>query len=394
MLRYTSTAAMPKPRLLFISNLFPDDAEPYRGLDNATILRHLAERWDIATLAVRPTLPFRGRRYIPREEDAPLGPRYVPSLYVPKIGHKLNHRLMARALRRHVAQFHGAFQAALVSWIFPDSCAVAMLAREMGFPFVAIAQGSDVHQYLRIPQRREIITSLLPAASGIITRSAELSRLLGDAGIPRERLHTVYNGINLALFHPAEHLAIRRELRLPLDSRIVLFVGNFVDIKNPTLLVQAIAQLREDPAFANVLLIFVGGGPLEDEINFLTSRGGLDERVMLAGRLAAPMVAKFMQAADVVCLPSDNEGVPNVILEAFATGRPVVASNVGGIPEVHNAPHLGRLVPPRDLDALVGALKGVLSELPDSGRIRAHAEQFTWQRAADAYHRVLSVAGA
>ncbi len=384
---------MPKPRLLFISNLFPDDSEPYRGLDNATVLRHLTERWDVATLAVRPTLPFRGRRYMPRAEDQALAPRFVPSLYVPKIGHRLNHRLMAGALRKHVAQFRGAFQVALVSWLYPDACAVALLAREMGFPFVAIAQGSDVHQYLRMPARREIISSLMSEASGIITRSGELARLLGQVGIPRERLHPVYNGINLAQFHPAEHLAVRRELRLPPDARIVLFAGNFVAIKNPLLLVQAVAKLREDPAFANVLLVMVGGGPLEGDINFQVSRGGMDERVMLAGRLGAPMVAKFMQAADVLCLPSDNEGVPNVILEAFATGRPVVASNVGGISEVHNAPYLGRLVPPRDLDALVGALGGVLSELPDTNRIRAHAEQFTWQRTADAYHRVLSVAG-
>lgn len=385
---------MPKPRLLFISNLFPDESEPYRGLDNATVLRHLTERWDIATLAVRPTLPFCGKPCVPRAEDLPLAPRYVPALYVPKIGHKLNHRLMAQSLRSEITQFRGAFQCVLASWIYPDACAVALLAREMKFPFVAIAQGSDVHQYLRIPQRREIISTLMPAASGIITRSGELAGLLGDAGVPRDRLHTVYNGINLALFHPAEHLALRRELRLPPDARIVLFVGNFVPIKNPTLLVQAVAKLREDEAFSNVLLVFIGGGPLEGEIQFHASRGGMDECVMLAGRLDAPMVAKFMQAADVLCLPSDNEGVPNVILEAFATGRPVVASNVGGIPEVHNAPHLGRLVPPRDLDALVGALGSVLSELPDAARIRAHAEQFTWQRAADAYHRVLSVAGA
>ena len=274
---------MPKPRLLFISNLFPDEAEPYRGLDNATVLRHLTERWDIATIALRPTLPFRGRRYVPRDEDAPLAPRFVEALYVPKVGHQVNHRLMARALRRQIQQMRGAFQVALVSWIYPDACAVALLAKEMGFPFVAIAQGSDVHQYLRIPQRREIITSLLPGASGIITRSAELARLLGDAGLPRERLHPIHNGINLALFHPAEHLAIRRELRLPPDARIVLFVGNFVAIKNPVLMVQAIGRLREDPAFSNVLLVMIGGGPMEDEITFHISRGGLDERVMLAG---------------------------------------------------------------------------------------------------------------
>jgi glycosyltransferase involved in cell wall biosynthesis len=384
---------MPKPRLLFISNLFPDTREPYRGLDNATVLHHLAERWDIATLALRPTLPFGGKRWRARDEDAALSPRFVKTPYLPKIGHSVNHRLMAGALRRKLAEMRGAFQVALVSWIFPDACAVALLASEFGFPFVAIAQGSDVHQYLRVPARREIIGHLLPAASGVITRSAELARLLGEAGVPREKLHPIYNGIDLDVFRPGEHLAARRELLLPLDARIVLFVGNFVPIKNTGLLVQAVARLREDPAFANVLLIFVGGGPDEGDITFQASRCNMAEQVMLAGRLAAPMVAKFMRAADVLCLPSDNEGVPNVILEAFASGRPVVASNVGGIPEVHNAAHLGRLVPPRDLDALAGALGGVLSELPDAGRIRAHAEQFTWQAAADAYHGVLSVAG-
>lgn len=385
---------MPKPRLLFISNLFPDDSEPYRGLDNATVLHALADRWDIATLALRPTLPFQGKKRTPRAEDAALAPRYVQTPYIPKIGHGVNHRLMAGALRSKVAKFRGAFQVALSSWIFPDSCATALLAQELKFPFVAIAQGSDVHQYLKIPARKKVITALLPAASGIITRSAELARLLGEAGLPQERLHPIYNGIDLDLFHPVDARIARRELRLPLDCRIVLFVGNFVDIKNPGLLVQAVAKLREDDAFSNVLLVFVGGGPLEGEITFQASRGGMGERVMLAGRLAAPMVAKFMQASDVICLPSDNEGVPNVILEAFATGRPVVASNVGGIPEVHNAPFLGRLVPPRDLDALVGALGSVLSELPETGRIRAHAAQFTWQRTADGYHRILSLARA
>lgn len=383
---------MSKPRLLFISNLFPDAEEPYRGLDNATVLHRLTDRWDVATLALRPTLPLMGKSYRPREEDAVLAPRFLSTPYLPKIGHGVNHKLMAGTLRKHLQPLRGAFNAVLVSWLFPDACAVALVAKELGFPFVAIAQGSDVHQYLENPTRRKVITSLVPGASSIITRSADLARRLAQAGVPHEKLRPVYNGIDLQTFHPADHLAARRELRLPLDSRIVLFVGNFLPIKNPGLVVQAIARLHDDSAFENVLAVFVGGGPSEDDINFQSSRGAAAGRVMIAGRLGAPMVAKFMQAADVLCLPSDNEGVPNVILEAFATGRPVVASNVGGISEVLNAPHLGRLVPPRDLEALTKALGEVLSELPDTARIRAHAEQFTWDRTAAAYDALLRAA--
>jgi glycosyltransferase involved in cell wall biosynthesis len=112
--------------------------------------------------------------------------------------------------------------------------------------------------------------------------------------------------------------------------------------------------------------------------------------VLVAGRMSPEMVAKFMQAADVLCVPSNDEGVPNVILEAFACGLPVVATQVGGIQEVHTADYLGRLVPPRDLEALAEALKAVLDTLPDRDRICAHARQYTWKRAADQYHALLS----
>lgn len=381
---------MSKPRLLFISNLFPDTREPYRGLDNATLLHQLSDRWDVATLAIRPVLPFARADWEPRGDDASLFPRFVAARYIPKIGHRVNHRLMAGSLRRHLKQMRGAFQVALSSWIFPDSCAVSLLSRELNFPFVSIAQGSDVHQYLEIPARRKIIADLLPRAGGIITRSAELGRLLQEAGLPKEKIHPIYNGIDLELFQPGDPRAVREELGLPVEGRIILFVGNFVAIKNPMTVLEAFDRVIEEEEFENVRLVLVGGGPLVDELSYRASRGRMSDRVLFAGRQPSSNIAKFMKAADLLCLPSENEGVPNVILEAFASGLPVVASNVGGIPEVHGEGPLGRLVPPRDVDALTDALKAVLSQLPDREAIRRHGETFTWKRATDAYHEILS----
>jgi glycosyltransferase involved in cell wall biosynthesis len=381
-------------KLLFFSNLFPDRSEPLRGLDNATLLHQLAPRWEIRALALRPSLPFAFAKRIARTDDQPFDPQFWPVPYIPKIGSRANHWLAARALRKPLKALRRqfAFDVVLGSWIYPDCCALAMLAEELGFVFLAIAQGSDVHQYLRMPARRKAICRWLPGASAIITRSAELAKLLAEAGLAKEKLHPIYNGINFERFKSADPLEARRALNLPLEAPIILAVGNLLPIKNPLLLVEAHAELCQWPAFAKTQLVFVGSGPLGAEIRARADAGGHGAQVLLAGRQEAETVARYMQAASILCLPSNNEGVPNVILEAFACGLPVVASRVGGLPEVHTHEFLGRLTPPGDASALRDALRDILSRPVDHAQIEEHARQFSWARTAAAYEALLTKA--
>lgn len=376
-------------KLLFVSNLFPDTTEPYRGLDNITLLHHLADRWEIRALAVRPTL--RPRNWSPREMDTKFDPQYVATPYIPKLGSRWNHRIMAWALRQRVQEIRRqfAFDVVLCSWIFPDSCAIAALSQELDFPFVAIAQGSDVHQYLQNSVRRKIITQLLPHASAIITRSGELARLLAEAGLARERLHPVYNGVDLDLFCSGDKAAARRELGLPADAPVILSVGNFYRIKNPLIPPAALTLMRAERFKAPPVVVMVGGGDLEQDVRQFAESSSLSDRVILPGRTNAEGVARYMKAADVLSLTSANEGVPNVILEAFASGLPVVASKVGGIPEVHPGDDFGRLVSPIDPQAFATAFEETLLSPPPTERMRNHALHFSWQRAADAYHALL-----
>lgn len=383
---------MSKPRLLFISTHFPDTREPHRGLDNAALLHQLRDRWDIATLAVRSVLPFGGKDWEPRTDDAVLFPRYVAANYLPKIGRTVNHRLMAKSLRKKLGTLNGSFQVALTTWLYPDSCAVSLLANELNFPFVAVAHGADVHECSDSPDRGKLVTDLLPAASAIVTRSKEAASTLVAMGLPNERVYPVYNGVNLELFQPGDSLAVREEIGLPNDRRIILFVGEFVPTKNPLVMIEAFARLREDEEFENSVLVIVGGGPLVDEMTFRAGRGRTADHVLFAGRQPPANIAKFMQAADVLCLPNEREGVPNVVFEAFATGLPVVASSGGGIEEVHSGGVLGRLSPSRDIDGLVEALKQTLAAQPQRESIRQHGAQFTWARAADTYHKLLTEA--
>jgi glycosyltransferase involved in cell wall biosynthesis len=380
-------------KLLFVSNLFPDTTAPYRGLDNATLLHHLADRWRIRVLALRPKLPFLpAPERLPREEDSRFTPTYLDIPYVPKIGSRLNYRIMALFMLETLdsLRLRKEFDVILASWLFPDCCAVARLSKQLDFPFVAIAQGSDVHQYLKMSVRRRIMKKWLPRAAAVVTRSGELARLLGEAGLPAERVHPIYNGVDLEQFRPGDPEAARRELSLPLDRPIILFVGNFYGIKNPHILVEALARLPAAAFPSPPVVVMVGGGPLEGDIRRLAERLTLSERVIFAGRTQAAGVARYMQAADVLCLPSKNEGVPNVILEAFASGLPVVASRIGGISEVHPGDDFGRLVPTITPEAFARAITDTLTDPPTPERLREHALQFSWLRTASAYHDLLS----
>lgn len=400
----------PGRRLLFISNLFPDAGEIYRGLDNAVLLGYLRAHFgEIRAMGLRPTLkPTQWGLHAPgsgpwqaREEDAWLRPWYLGTPYVPKLGSYCNDRLLAAqlgpALRQVQPQF--AYDAVLCSWLFPDAAALARTQPPQ--PFVLICQGSDAHQYLRIPARRRAILGAVASSRGVVTRSADLARLLREAGAPAEKLHPIYNGAD-ARFRPLptlEREALREELGVPAGAVVTLFVGNFLPVKNPRLLLESFAEAARVTAVEGIRpqLLMVGGGPLEGNIRDWISELGLGEVVRLEGRLPAAQVARRMQVADVLCMSSRNEGVPNVVLEAQATGVPVISTAVGGIGEIIKLPVQGELVgsamaPAAELGAALSRAWRVAANPGENAKrqreIAALAATYSWEKTAEAYTRL------
>jgi glycosyltransferase involved in cell wall biosynthesis len=377
------------PKLVFVSNLFPDSTEPGLGLYNARIVRQLAARGEVRVIAPRPSWRMQPPARTARTEDAAVQPSFPRAWYVPRVGSHVNHLLMAEALRTPLGALRRSFpyQAILASWIYPDACAVARIAPELGVPFVAVAQGSDVHQYLEVPARRRIILDHMARAAAIVTRSEELRRLLVGAGLDGRRIQVIYNGVDHDVFHPARGAADRAAARAALGwdaaAEVVLYVGNLVPVKNPRLCLDAFARVASERGRAR--MVMVGDGPLEAEL-----RGAAHARVSLVGRKGEREVAALMRAADVLCVPSDNEGVPNVILEGLASGLPVVATRVGGIPEIVTSPLLGTLVPRGDVGALAAALTAALATPARSAEIAAHGARYAWPATVDAYLTVLT----
>jgi len=381
-------------KVLFVSNLFPDSVDPVRGRVNATLLRQMTEKAEVRVIGLRPSLPFIGRnfdRLKPCEEDASLKPVYRTVAYVPKIGSRVNHRLLAARAQAtlHRVKYDFPYDVILCSWLYPDVCGIARLLRGLGRPMVGVSQGSDTHQYLKNNYRRKLIVRTVNVIGGVITRSRDIAQRLGEAGVKQEKIFPIYNGVNTEIFHSGDQLAARQELNLPADAKIITYVGNFLAIKNPLLLVRAHAALTRQYQDQPVHLVMIGGGPLDKNIETAVREQGTANVVHMVGQKTGSEVAKYMRAADVHCIPSDNEGVPNVAFEALACGKPVVATRVGGIPEIVDRDFLGALVPRRDEEGLTEALADHLKSPRAADRIAEHASQFSWGKTVDAYLEVL-----
>lgn len=381
-------------KILFVSNLFPDATDPVRGRINATLLRQMNSKAEVRVVGLRPSLPFVGRNYDRLKscpDDEVLRPVYRTVAYVPKVGSRINHRLLAARARvtLHRVQRDFDFDVILCSWLYPDVCGVARLLKGLKVPLVGISQGSDAHQYLKIRFRRQLIVKTLNRIGGTITRSKDLALRLGEAGVRDDRLFPIYNGVDTDLFQPDSRRDARRAVGLPEDPRLILYVGNLLSIKNPMLLVRAHAQLTRKLAGNPPQLVIVGTGPLREQIAGYCAANGTTNRVYLVGQKTAPEVARYMQASDILCIPSDNEGVPNVAFEAMACGLPVVATRVGGIPEVVDRDFLGSLIDRGDENALVAALDDHFQNRRPGDQIAGHAQKFSWDKTTDAYLKVL-----
>jgi glycosyltransferase involved in cell wall biosynthesis len=226
-------------------------------------------------------------------------------------------------------------------------------------------------------------------AGCLVVVSRALMQRAAELGFDVSKSQVIYNGVDSQKFSPRSRAECRKTLGLPPTSKLVVFVGNLKVSKGCVdLLAAAPAVLQAHP---DTKFCFVGSGPAERELRKLARRLSVAGNLILAGRQAHDRVVDWMGASDVVTLPSHAEGVPNVLLEAMACGRPVVATAVGGIPEIVG-PISGRLVPPREPVALANALAATLCASWSESRIRQSVMQFTWQQSGRSLAQVIDTA--
>jgi teichuronic acid biosynthesis glycosyltransferase TuaC len=387
-------------RVLVVTKIFPNAAEPLSAPFNRQQMAALRRRCPVDVLAAIPWFPGAGvfaqwssagrLTRVPRTDRIDgVDVTHPRVLYLPRFGHVLSAAFYAASVLPELRRRRGTFDVLLGSWAYPDGVAVVALGLALGVPTVVKLHGSDMDVLATRPSLRRQLAWALPRAARVVAVSRALGRAAAALGVPADRIDIVTNGVDDALFHPRDRAAARAELGRGGDRRPwLLFVGR-VEVDKGMLDLTAAFQ-RVAAASPDAVLVVVGDGKARAAAE--EALRPLADRVVFAGARPLAEMPVWMAACDVLTLPSHHEGTPNVLLEALACGRRVVATRVGGIPDVVHRPELGALVPVADAGALAEALATALATPYDAAAVATLGARGGWDESAARLHDVLASA--
>ncbi len=382
-------------KVLILSHLYPYALAPTFGLFVHNQVKALAKRCQVVVLSPTPASPpvvggmsARWTQYASKPQSAELEgitvyyPRY---LNIPgKHGYAPSALLMPWALGKLVEQLKRSFGFDLIHahTLCLDGPAAVRLGRLVGAPVICTMHGSDVNilpQESRLARRAARWT--IQNAAALVAVSAELERKALSIGVPKREIAIVPSGADLERFVPIEQRQARDRLGLPRAGKIIVYISRLDRLKGLSYLLVALKRVLERRR--DCMLALVGEGPDRRYLEQQAAQLGLAESVHFAGIRPHAEIPLWINASDLVAHPSLSEGSPLPIYEALACGKPIVASRVGGIPELITSEAYGLLVPPADPLALAEALGHGLEKTWDAALIREHGAQYSWDASAE-----------
>lgn len=382
-------------RIGVVTSLFPTPGRPHEGIFAERRWRTMRERGHDVRI-VRPTplaprLLARGSwadhaRAPARERRADLEvvrPRY---LHVPRAHRSNAARFAGVALRELDAGPRPDVVVADYAW---PAAGIAPGLRARGLPCVINGRGSDVLAVAADPRLAPELAACLQAADGLCAVSEDLLRTMERLAGEGRRGDLVPNGVELETFALRDRAASRAELGLAASGVLVLVVGHLIERKDPLLALEVFARAR--PGWvAGATCAFFGRGPLAGALERAVRARGLGADVLRRGEVAPAELARWYGAADALLLTSHREGRPNVVLEALASGRPVVATAVGGTPELLGPFRARMLVEGFDPEALAERLRDVVADPPAPDALRSAVAHLSWDACAAALEACLA----
>lgn len=282
-----------------------------------------------------------------------------------------------------------------VHWTYPDLLAGFVLAKWFKKKFIVTIRGREALYPGESTLRRRLLESLLRRADFVVTLSAELRDLVVDLGVPAARVRVILNGVNCERFQYQDQASCRQRLGLPQEGKILLSVGSLIERKGHHELIRILPELmRSHP----VRLYIVGGvnpeGDFSPALHRMIRELGLDN-VELVDKVDHGQLNDWYGAADLFCLATKGEGCPNVVLEALASGTPVVVTDVGAVRELVEPELDGVIVEQERLVDLARIVDAALGKPWQRKAIADRMQGRTWESCArqvvEVYRKVLDV---
>ena len=392
-------------KTLILTKLFPTDFSINEGIFNQVFLDYFTKQYsDIKCEVIRP-IPY-GLNFKVEGKKITLHPlknkRDHYTIYYPRIlsfwKYFLNyhHILYYKKINKFIKKNLLEFDIIHAHWLYPDGYVAVKLGEYFKKPVIVHCHGSDIDQLLFDKKLYKLNEYTLNTAHNIIVASNALrDKLLKKYPKIESKVIVVHNSVDISQYNKVSYNESLRRLNLSDENtKIIVFVGHIIPSKGICELLEAtniILRVRRD-----FKVYLVGTGPHNEEIRFkkYVIRNGLNENVFFVGEYDRDLIKYWFRIAHFSILPSYSEGYPNVLIESLSTGTPVIATNVGGIPEIITNKLRGKLVPPRDSKSLAQAMLEFLDKKEKRAEIIEDIQSFDIthqsQRIYDIYANILS----
>ena len=401
---------MPENRLikvLVISHMHPRRNAPINGifvLDQN--IAHTNESMELKVISPIPYVPRfmqntpkrKGYRGVPRNEtiqNIPIHyPRYfcLPGPFFHGVSIFPFSRQILPLMQQIITHFTPDILHAHAAT--PDGYAGLRLGKKFGIPTVCTLHGSDINQYPYYgPLVNQITKKVISETDQVIAVSKDLKKNAEKLAAPGSPIEVIYNGIDTEKFsiNDSARFSIRKRFGLGPQDFVLIFIGYLKKDKGIRELIHSFLDLSS--SYPHLHLFVVGDGMERDLVQDVSTRQKTSGQLHFIDEILNKEVPDFLNAADVLILPSYTEGCPTVIKEALACGKPVIASNVGGIPEVIQDGNNGLLIPAKDVSALTNAIRRCVDNIQDCCEMGKNSrsiveENFTLKKNALLHRRV------
>ncbi len=373
--------------VLSLATLYPNAVNPQFGIFVARSMEALARRDDWRVTVVNPIglPPLALGRYRPLadlpEVSAEGGVTVVRPHFTlfPRIGARRNAEAIARAVLPLARSIHASIPIDVIDaqFFFPDGPAAAIIAEALGLPLSIKARGSDITYWGEQGFARKQMLAAAQRATGLLAVSRDLAGKMAAMGMDAGKIAVHYTGLDRDRFRPLDHTQLRAQLTREFafgfldNAPLLVCVGALIERKGQAI---AIKALRDIPG---ARLALIGHGEAEARLRALVASEGVADRVFFLKSADHDLIPLFLSAADVMVLPTSNEGLANAWVEALACGTPVVTCDVGGARELISSDTAGRLVE-RTPEAVAAGVNAVLNAPPPREAVAALVEGFSW----------------
>ncbi len=387
-----------RPRLLALTTSYPSDEDDPSGVFIAKLLRAIKDRGYPVKVVAPSNGSFYGRRSLDGIDTVRFGyfrPRSLEKLTRGSGGipENMERSFLARLqLLPMMAAFlyialreAGDTEIVYANWLGAGIIG-ALVNLFTGRPFIVSFRGDDGY-LARDRLFWRVLTKWVSRRSSVIAPvSGEILRIMLDLGLPAEKCHLPRFGVDTEMFHPTS------SPRDPGEDVRLLFVGSLILRKGLHDLLEALS----DPALDRVRLIVVGDGPLASRYAALCNRFGLRNRTEWKGAVSPAEVARLMRSSDLLCLPSYMEGRPNVVNEAMASALPVIATRIGGIPDMVEEGETAFLYDPGNVEELREHIRTLVADGELRNRMGRAGHEFlissgvSWDSTAEEFDLLFS----